>query len=142
MFLITTKNITGKDKTIGIVTDYYLRWKIEENFKFKKQQYGLESIKIRKYNRNQALGKLLSIVLFFNNVLNMTAIGKHVRKITKQARKNISFWLYRIADGLSKSIAFFGYDLMIELYPHRQPRRYDLFTVGHIRFNPCLNCSN
>lgn len=65
MALITTKNITGKDKTIGIVTDYFLRWKIEENFKFKKKQYGLESIKIRKFNRIQALGRITKYSLIF-----------------------------------------------------------------------------
>lgn len=38
------------------------------------------------------------------------------RKIVKQSRNFISFWLYRIADGLAKSIGFFLTDLMTLLY--------------------------
>lgn len=139
MALITSRQISGKDKTLSVVKDYVLRWKIEENFKYKKQQFGLEQIKVRKFNRIQALGRLLSMILFFNNVINLEAVGKVVRKIRKQSRKNISFWLYRIADGLAKSISFFVTDLMKLLYPPRTPRRYDLFTVSGIRYNPWKN---
>ena len=102
----------------------------------------MEQIKVRKFNRIQALGRLLSMILFFNNVVNLEAVGKHVRKIVKQSRNFISFWLYRIADGLAKSISFFVTDLMTLLYPPRKHRRYDLFTVSGIRYNPRKKCTN
>lgn len=139
MALITSRQISGRDKTLSVVKDYILRWKIEENFKYKKQQFGLEQIKVRKFNRIKALGRLLSIILFFNNVVNLEAIGKHVRTIVKLSRKFISFWLYRIADGIAKSIGFFVDDIMALLYPPRRRRRRDLFTVSGIRYNPWKN---
>ena len=35
MALITSRQISGRDKTLSVVKDYVLRWKIEENFKYK-----------------------------------------------------------------------------------------------------------
>ena len=45
MALITSRKVSGKDQVLQVVKDYISRWKIEDNFKFKKQQYGLEKIK-------------------------------------------------------------------------------------------------
>ena len=79
MALITSRQVSGKDNVLQVLRNYMLRWKIEENFKFKKQQYGLEKIKIRRYKRIQALNDLLSMVMTFNNINNLTALGKTLR---------------------------------------------------------------
>lgn len=142
MALITSRQISGRDKTLSVVKDYVLRCKIEENFKYKKQQFDLEQIKVRIFNRIQVLGRLLSMILHFNNVVNLEAGGVHIKKIVKQSRKFISFWFYRIVDGLAKSISFFVIGLMTLLYPPRKPRRYDLFTVSGIRYNPRKKYTN
>ena len=128
MALITSRNISGKDKVLQ-VEDYILRWKIEENFKYKKQQYGLEKIKVRRYKRIQTLNNLLSKVLVFNNIINLKAIGKTVRKAKNQIRKNVIMWLYRLADGIKKIIDIMTKQIMLKLYPKRQPRTRNLFTV-------------
>jgi hypothetical protein len=83
MALITSRKVCGKDKVLQVLRDYILRWKIEENFKFKKQQYGLEAIKVRKYKRIQVLNKILSIIMAFNNIVNLKALGKTLRKKIK-----------------------------------------------------------
>lgn len=36
MFLLTSRKVSGKAQAIQVVRDYALRWKIEENFKYKK----------------------------------------------------------------------------------------------------------
>lgn len=46
--LMTNREITGKKDCLNVVKDYLTRWKIEEYFKFKKQEFGLENIRIRK----------------------------------------------------------------------------------------------
>ena len=90
MALLTSRNISGKDKVLQVVQDYILRWKIEDNFKFKKQQYGLEKIKVRRYKRIKALCNLLSKVLVFNNIINLKAIGKTIRKVKNQIRNKVT----------------------------------------------------
>lgn len=134
MALITSRNISGKDKVLQVVQDYILRWKIEENFKFKKQQYGLEKIEVRKYNRMQVLCNLLSKILIFNNIINLKAIGKTIRKIKNQIRNEVKIWLYRLSDGIKEIIGIMTTKIMLKLYPKRQPRTRNLFTVMKVPF--------
>ena len=65
MGLITSRKVTGKDRVLQVVQDYILRWKIEESFKYKKQQFHLEKIMVRRYKRIQALNTLLAYSTFF-----------------------------------------------------------------------------
>lgn len=134
MVLITSRNISGKDKVLQVVQDYILRWKIEENFKFKKQQYVLEKIEVRKYNRMQVLCNLLSKILIFNNIINLKAIGKTIRKIKNQIRNEVKIWLYRLSDGIKEIIGIMTTKIMLKLYPKRQPRTRNLFTVMKVPF--------
>lgn len=134
MALITSRNISGKDKVLQVVRDYLLRWKIEENFRFKKQQYGLEKIKVRRYKRIQVLCNLLSKVLLFNNIINLKAVGKTIRRVKNQIRKNVIMWLYRLSDGIKKIMTIMTNEIMLKLYPKRTPRTRNLFTVMKVRF--------
>ena len=136
MVLLTSRKVSGKDQALQVVRDYALRWKIEENFKYKKQQFSFEKIKVRRYKRIQSLNTLLTYVMFFSNVINMKAAGKIIRKIKNQLREKILFWLYRISDGIKEIISFFSNELIVKLYPKRNKRRRDLWTVMGVRFNP------
>ena len=136
MVLLTSRTISGKAQALQVVRDYALRWKIEENFKYKKQQFEIEKIKVRRYKRIQALNTLLTYVMFFSNVINMKAIGKTIRKIKNQIREKILFWLYRISNGIKELISFFSAELLSKLYPPRNKRRRDLWTVMGVRYNP------
>ena len=136
MVLLTSRTISGKAQALQVVRDYALRWKIEENFKYKKQQFEIEKIKVRRYKRIQALNTLLTYVMFFSNVINLKAIGKTIRKIKNQIRDKILFWLYRISDGIKEIISFFSNELIVKLYPKRNKRRRDLWTVMGVRYNP------
>lgn len=134
MALITSRNVSSKENVLQVVRDYIQRWKIEENFRFKKQQYELEKIKVRRYKRIQVLNKLLSMVMLFNNYLNLTSLGKVIRKEKKQIRNSVHMWLYRIADGIKKVIKIISSEVIRKIYPKPHHRRRDLFTVMHVSF--------
>ena len=134
MALITSRKVSGKDQVLQVVKDYISRWKIEDNFKFKKQQYGLEKIKVRRYKRIQVMNYLLSMVMLFNNIINLKALGKTLRRQVIQIRKYIHMWLYRLADGIKKIINIMSKEIIEKIYPKRKPRRRDLFTVMHVPF--------
>ena len=125
---------SGKDQVLQVVKDYISRWKIEDNFKFKKQQYGLEKIKVRRYKRIQVMNYLLSMVMLFNNIINLKALGKTLRRQIIQIRKYVHMWLYRLADGIKKIIDINTTQIIEKLHPKRKPRRRDLFTVMHVPF--------
>ena len=134
MALITSRKVSGKDQVLQVVKDYISRWKIEDNFKFKKQQYGLEKIKVRRYKRIQVMNYLLSMVMLFNNIINLKALGKTLRRQIIQIRKYVHMWLYRLADGIKKIIDINTTQIIEKLHPKRKPRRRDLFTVMHVPF--------
>ena len=136
MALITSRVVSGKNDVLQVVRDYLLRWKIEENFKYKKQQFSLEKIMVRRYKRIQALNTLLSYVMFFSNVINIKALGKTIRTIKLQLKGEVKFWLYRISEGIREIMSFLSMELMKLLYPKRQPRRRDLWTVCGVAFRP------
>lgn len=81
---------------------------------------------LRRYKRIQVLSKILTITMFFSNVVNMKAYGKTIRKIKLNLKKEVKFWFYRISDGIKKVIFFFSDAIMKILYPKPQKRRRDL----------------
>ena len=134
MALITSRNVCGKDNVLKIVKDYIMRWKIEENFKFKKQNYGLEAIKVIRYKRIQILTNLLSMILVFNNKLNLDTVGKTIRRIKNQVRRNVNIWLYRLTDGIKEIITIISSEKMTILYPKSQPRERNLSTASGVPY--------
>ena len=77
---------------------------------------------------------LLSMVMLFNNIINLKALGKTLRRQIIQIRKYVHMWLYRLADGIKKIIDINTTQIIEKLHPKRKPRRRDLFTVMHVPF--------
>jgi len=67
MLLIT--NCHGDKLCTAIAKMYLLRWKIEENFRFKKQQYGFEGFRVRSLNAIRTLHLLVSLLAGFMALL-------------------------------------------------------------------------
>ena len=67
--------------------------------------------------------------MFFRNVINLKAIGKVIRKNKIHLKNEVKFWLYRVSEGIKAVMSFLSMELMKILYPKRQPRRRDLWTV-------------
>lgn len=132
MVLLTSRKVSGKAQALQVVRDYGIRWKIEENFKYKKQQFSLEKIMIRRYKRIQAMNTLLSYVMFFSNVINTKGIGKVIRKVKIHIKSEVKL----ISDGIKEIINFFSKSIMEILYPKPQKRRRDLWTVMGVPFRP------
>ena len=74
--------------------------------------------------------------MFFSNVINIKALGKTIRTIKLQLKGEVKFWLYRISEGIREIMSFLSMELMKIIYPKRQPRRRDLWTVCGIAFRP------
>ena len=66
---------SGKDQVLQEVKDHISDGKQKIILSIK-QQYGLEKIKVRRYKRIQVMNYLLSMVMLFNNIINLKALGK------------------------------------------------------------------
>ena len=85
---------------------------------------------VRRYKRIQTLNKILSIAIFFSNVVNMKTYGKSIRKIKTHLKREVKFWLYRISDGIKTVISFFSDAIMKILYP--KPQKQCRFLISTI----------
>jgi len=63
--LISNLKPESKKLTRTIFKAYLKRWKVEEYFRFKKQQFDLENIRVRSLNSIRTMDLLLSILIGF-----------------------------------------------------------------------------
>ena len=61
LILLTNRNIHSKEDLIKVVRLYFYRWRVEEYFKSKKQEYDFENMRVRKLKAMNNLNLMLMI---------------------------------------------------------------------------------
>lgn len=110
MKLLTNIKIENKDDVIKIVRLYLSRWRIEEHFRGKKQEYDFENMRVRTLESMNNLNMLLTIHLGHIAIL-ADRIDKKLLTIkiiyASQSLKNKSIvWLSQIARGIKKILSY------------------------------------
>lgn len=106
MMLLT--NITSDKKIIAksITKAYLLRWRIEDYFKFKKQQFSFEDIRVQSLNSIKNLNQILTLVISFIGLLSEKQDQTvFIMEIFDKAKaiydeKELKFTYYRLANGI------------------------------------------
>ena len=104
MMLASNISLKSKEDLIKVVRCYINRWRIEEYFKFKKQEYHFENLRVRSLKAINNLNKMLSYVIGLIGLLS-EKIGKRefVNKIIKESkslRESVYLWFYQLARGI------------------------------------------
>lgn len=110
MLLMT--NLKSDDQSLAkvITKIYIMRWRIEEHFKFKKQQFNFEDFRVRSLNSIRTLHRILTLLsglismmsekqnesLF---VMDLISVSKRIYESQKENKKK-KFLSYAIADGI------------------------------------------
>lgn len=98
--------LTNVDKEPKEILEIYLtRWKCEESFRFLKQEYHLEDIRVRSYNSLRNTVALVHAVFYFLSVYlgRSLKINILLKKILEKAKRFFQipvFKHYAIADGI------------------------------------------
>jgi len=104
MMLISNLKPKSKKLTKTILEAYLKRWKIEEYFRFKKQQFDLENIRVQTLNRIRNVDLLLSILIgfiaSFSENRKTTKMSMWITKMSKRIYEIPNFDYYAIADGI------------------------------------------
>lgn len=104
MMLITNLNPTDKRLSLAILKVYLKRWRIEEYFGFKKQQFDFENIRVRSLNSIRTMNLLLSITIGFIAILSQrkkeSVLVLLILKISKRIYGIPEFDYYALADGI------------------------------------------
>ncbi len=104
MMLIT--NIILKDKrlSLAILKVYLKRWRIEEYFRFKKQQFNFEDIRVRSISSIKTMSLILSLTIGFIAMLSEkrkeSLLVLCIVKISKRTYDIPNFGCYALADGI------------------------------------------
>ena len=110
LILLTNRNIKSKEDVIKVVRMYFYRWRIEEYFRAKKQEYKFENMRISTLKGMNVLNLLLTI--------HLGHIGKLVEKLdkklltikiierSKSLRNKILVWISQMAKGISEILKY------------------------------------
>ncbi|MGI6129301.1 MAG: transposase [bacterium] len=109
MMLATNKAIRGKEDVVYVVRTYMSRWRIEEYFRFKKQQFGFENFRVRGLvsinNLNQLLTYAIGLLGLLADKLGTNQLPRRLIYNARALRKDVQFYYYQIAEGILLTLA-------------------------------------
>ena len=112
LMLLTNVPIGAKDSQSlwWIVQIYLTRWKIEETFRFIKQSYNLEDIRVMKYQRLKNLVILVTAVAYFaatflGQQMKLRILCEKLLIISQRFFGIPPFRFYALADGIRKLLS-------------------------------------
>lgn len=110
MMLATNRKMQGKDDVIQVLRTYLSRWRIEEYFRFKKEEFGFENMRVRNLRSMNRLNRLLTYAIAFLALVAHKspshALKNSVMEKAAPLRKTVLFFYYQMAKGLRNILAY------------------------------------
>jgi len=104
MMLASNIPVKNKENVIKIARCYINRWRIEEYFKFKKQEYNWENFRVRSLksinNLNMLLTYTIGLVGLLSEKINKREFVNKIIKESKSLKDKVCLWFYQIARGI------------------------------------------
>ena len=104
MMLASNISIKCKEDLIKTVRCYIDRWKIEEYFKFKKQEYHFENFRVRTLksinNLNSMLTYTIGLIALLSEKVEKRKFVNVIIKESKSLNEDVYIWFYQIARGI------------------------------------------
>ncbi len=110
MYLLTDMKVKNKDEVIKYAKIYMLRWRIEEYFRAKKQNYDFENFRIRSLKGINVLNKILTCVMLHNGILaekiNKKLLVIKIIEASKSLKNNLLVWYGQISSGIKEILKY------------------------------------
>lgn len=110
MKLLTNMNIKDKDDVIKIARLYLSRWRIEEHFRGKKQEYDFENMRVRTLesmnNLNMMLTMHLGHIAILAEKINKNLLTIKIIYASKSLKDKSIVWLSQIARGIKNILVY------------------------------------
>ena len=104
MMLASNIPLKNKEDLVKVVRCYIDRWKIEEYFKFKKQEYNFEDFRVRSLKSINNLNKMLTftigLIALLSEKINKREFVNRIIKESKSLRDKVYLWFYQLARGI------------------------------------------
>ena len=110
MKLLTNIEIKTKEDVIKVARLYLSRWKIEEHFRGKKQEYEFENMRVRTLESMNNLNMLLTIhlghIAILADKVNKNLLTIKIIYASKSLKEKSNVWLSQIARGIKNILAY------------------------------------
>lgn len=104
MMLACNIPIKSKEDVIKISRYYLNRWRIEEYFKFKKQEYNFEDFRVRTLksinNLNMMVTYTIGLIGLLSEKINKREFINRIIKESKSLKDKVYLWFYQMARGI------------------------------------------
>jgi hypothetical protein len=109
LMLITNLKSDDNRLAVTVTKVYLLRWRIEEFYGFKKQQFGFEGFRVRSLKSIRNLDLLVTVAIGYIGIISEKAderrLALELIEVSKRIFGTPRFVFYAIADGLFKVFA-------------------------------------
>ena len=110
MMLVTNKDINSKDDVISIAKLYFSRWKIEEYFRCKKQQFNFEDFRVRKLKAINSLNFYITAAMAYLALITEKSETNKIKcaiiNAANPVKSTVAFHYYRISKGISWLLSY------------------------------------
>lgn len=110
MKLLTNIEIKEKEDVIKIVRLYLSRWRIEEHFRGKKQEYDFENMRVRTLESMNNLNMMLTVhlghIAILADNINKKLLTLKIIYASKSLKDKVIVWLSQIARGIKEILKY------------------------------------
>ena len=110
MILLTNRTIHSKEDLIKVVRLYFYRWRVEEYFRAKKQEYDFENIRIRSLKGINNLNLMLTIhmghLAIIGEKIDTNLLTIKIIERSKSLRNRTYVWLSQLARGINAILVY------------------------------------
>lgn len=110
MKLLTNIEIKDKEDVIKVARLYFSRWRIEEHFRGKKQEYDFENMRVRTLKSMNNLNMFLTIhlghIAMLSDKINTNLLCIKILYASKSLKKKAIVWLSQIAQGIKNILKY------------------------------------
>lgn len=110
LILLTNRDIHSKEDVIKVVRLYFSRWRIEEYFRAKKQEYKFENMRVRTLKSMNNINTLLTIYLGYVGMLvekiDKKLLTMKIIEASKSLRNKVVVWLSQMARGIKEILSY------------------------------------
>ena len=110
MILLTNRSIKSKDDVIKVVRLYFYRWRVEEYFRIKKQEYEFENMRVRTLKAMNNLNLMLMIHLgqmaMLVEEMDKKLLSIKIIERSRSLKRKVTVWLSQMARGISEILKY------------------------------------
>ncbi len=139
MLLLT--NLKSDDKRLAVVITkvYLLRWRIEEFYRFKKQQFEFEDFRVRSLSSIRNLDLLVTVAIGYIGLMsekdNDCRMRMELIETSRRIRGIPKFVFYAMADGIYLILARTEKGIHDLLRPKPKTMQLSLFDIKHLAWH-------